>query len=514
MDERREKATKPKSVRNVITNWISFGYAVVINLFLTPFIVHSLGDARYGIWVLLASLVGYMGLLDMGVRSAVMRFVAGLHAKGEDRDASEVASTGVAIFVVLGSAAVLLAVPFAWALPSLFTLDSAYVAEARVVLLLGGASVATTLVGGVFGGVISAMQRFDLQSLLGLVVNTLRALLIVLALSLGYGLIEMSVVQFFCASVRAGGSYFLARRLYPELRVRPSLAVRKRVRQIFSFAALSSVLHVTRSIVMSGSLVIIGIFLPVTAVTFFSIASSLISYTRTAIAAIAQTVTPRASALQSLGEGEELRAVFLRLAKVASLVVAPIAITFLTRGDTFIGVWMGEGYVSSAGAVLSILALSLVVTAPGRVMYSAMIGMNLQRLLIPFQLAEAALNIGLSLLLVREFGIVGVAWANAIPTLVVTAVSLPWVVNRAALGIPAHRLFFSVVFRPWFSMVPFALVSLAVDARWEANSVLIFFLQVAAILPIALVGAYAVGVDHQERSEIHDHLRRQFRPVR
>ena len=40
---------------------------------IAPFLVHRLGELRYGEWILIASMTNYFGLLDLGigVRSAV-----------------------------------------------------------------------------------------------------------------------------------------------------------------------------------------------------------------------------------------------------------------------------------------------------------------------------------------------------------------------------------------------------------------------------------------------------------
>ncbi len=43
----------------------------MVAFFLTPFVVNSLGSTAYGIWVLLMSLTGYYGLLDLGVSAAL-----------------------------------------------------------------------------------------------------------------------------------------------------------------------------------------------------------------------------------------------------------------------------------------------------------------------------------------------------------------------------------------------------------------------------------------------------------
>jgi len=61
--------------------------------------VRHLGNSGYGVWALTMSVTGYLGLLDLGVRGAVTRFVAKFHARAEDENASRVLSSGLAIFV-------------------------------------------------------------------------------------------------------------------------------------------------------------------------------------------------------------------------------------------------------------------------------------------------------------------------------------------------------------------------------------------------------------------------------
>ncbi|HEV2246346.1 MAG TPA: hypothetical protein VGW37_06805 [Terriglobia bacterium] len=56
---------------------VQFAIAVVVAFFLTPFVIHSLGDRMYGFWTLAAAFVGYYGLMDLGLSSAVNRYIAG-----------------------------------------------------------------------------------------------------------------------------------------------------------------------------------------------------------------------------------------------------------------------------------------------------------------------------------------------------------------------------------------------------------------------------------------------------
>src|SRR5690242_1045357 len=96
-------------LRNIASNWGAFAFSAVVNFFLSPIVVHKLGDAAYGAWALLVALAGYLGLLDLGVRSAVTRFVAKLQASADHEEASRIASAALAIFSIAGVVAISIA---------------------------------------------------------------------------------------------------------------------------------------------------------------------------------------------------------------------------------------------------------------------------------------------------------------------------------------------------------------------------------------------------------------------
>jgi len=91
-------ATTPRAIRNVLANWTGYAVGVLVNFFLSPLIVHHLGASAYGVWTLLVTLTAYLGLLDLGIRSAVTRYVARSESQGDHETGPQVASTALAIF--------------------------------------------------------------------------------------------------------------------------------------------------------------------------------------------------------------------------------------------------------------------------------------------------------------------------------------------------------------------------------------------------------------------------------
>src|ERR1700683_336777 len=67
-----------------------------------PFIVHRLGDHNYGYWALVAAVLGYYGVLDLGIVTAVQYQVAKSLGDADHDSANRVISTGVFRFRGLG----------------------------------------------------------------------------------------------------------------------------------------------------------------------------------------------------------------------------------------------------------------------------------------------------------------------------------------------------------------------------------------------------------------------------
>jgi peptidoglycan biosynthesis protein MviN/MurJ (putative lipid II flippase) len=127
-----------------------------------------------------------------------------------------------------------------------------------------------------------------------------------------------------------------------------------------------------------------------------------------------------------------------------------------------------------------------------------MMGINKHKPLVPIAVGEAIVNLLLSIALIKKVGVVGVAWGTAIPNLAVSLFFWPWYANRT-LGIPLKKYMLSLWFLPLLAVSPFALCTLIVEKKWAAPSLSFFFLQIACLLPVVLLGAWFLGLSREER---------------
>jgi O-antigen/teichoic acid export membrane protein len=444
------------------------------------------------------SLTGYLGLLDAGVRGAVTRYVAKFHVQEHHEDASRTVASALVIFGFAGLLAVLISLALAFGAIDRFKVPVEYLPATRVVVCLAGVTVAASFMGGVFGGILVALQRFDLNNLIQVAGSGLRAVAVILLLSAGKGIVALASIQFVFTCLIGLASAWATLRLYPQLRIRLSTADAAHFRLILSFSAYSFLLHVFAYLILYTDSLVIAAFLPVSLVTFFSIPVTLITYSKGLISGITSPMTPLASRLEAQGNLDSLREVTLRSTRLATALILPICLTFILRGKTFIGLWMGPQYAELSWHVLWVLTLSVLFSTGPAVPWAVSFGIGKHKPLVPIYLCESFVNLGLSIYLVRKIGIVGVAWGTTLPDLLVCLLFWPWYVRRI-LQISIWRFLTNAWGKPWLAMIPFALCTYAMDHWWHATNLLVFFLQVALAVLFAITGFWLICLAPDER---------------
>jgi len=497
--------------RNIAANWLGFLFAAAVSFFLSPFIVRNLGNEAYGLWVLLGSLVGYLGLLDFGVRGAVTRYIALHHATNNSQESARVVSASLLLFGSSGLLAIFCAGVLAFLAPLVFNLPGPLVNGARIIIVIGGLNVAVALIGGVFGGIVAGLERFDIGSGIEICATAIRAGLIILALKSGYGLIALALIQLLSSISVGTAAWLAARRLYPQLQVRFQGPLRPYMRTLLSFGMFSSLIQVSGILIYYSNTLVIAAFLPIGLVTFFAIAASLCEYARNVVSGISTVIMPRVSALNALG-GEKLERAVIGAGRIATLITAPIVATFLWRGESFINLWMGSEYGATSGEILRLLAVVVLLGGGRSIAVSTIMGVNQHRYLAPLILLEGIFNLILSMILVGFLGLVGVAIGALIPSLIITLGYIPRLLNKST-GVRIGAFYRDAWMIPLLACIPFAIGTFLVELHFPANNLTIFFLQVLMLLPLIPVTLLAC-LTSIEKENVFSSIRRMTRPNR
>ncbi len=489
-------------VQNIFSNWLALAITTLVGFFLSPYVVHHLGNVTYGVWVLTLSFASYMNLLDLGLRGAVTRFVSKGVAQGNFEESSQ--SVSGALWIRLWISLAIIAVGFVLSVVfhHIFAIPPELQRDARLAILITCISVAITLWSGVFGSVLAALHRFDLTSAVSILQTCFRAAGVVWLLRSGHGILALAIWELCTSIVANGANVILAFRVFPQLEIafgRPSTATLGR---LWNYSILVFVIHTSVQVAYYSDNLVVGGFVSPAAVTIYAIGGILIAYARNIITSMTSTFTPLASSYDAVGNYDNLRKLVVHGTRAALVIALPIETALFFRGHTFIRLWMGEQYAEPSGTVMKILLLSVLFASANTTSVGIVFGMEKLKPIAVWAVGEAAANLILSIILVRHIGINGVAWGSAIPSVFCELVLWPVYISKL-LSIPLRTYLWQTWIRTGIAAIPFALACAATERFWHPRNLFEFFLQVGVLLPLVplslwLIFREEVGVQVRE----------------
>lgn len=365
--------------RNIFFNLIGWAWPMVLAFASLPYIVSQLGNDAYGIFAIVSIVAGYLGLLTAPVAMGNVRFMAEAYARQERPELRQTAVAGV---VIVGALSALGAVVMFLAADvlarSVFEIPAALVENAVIAFRLAAISFFLNGVAGALQGIPAAVRRYDILSLVSLVVGTLNTAGIILAIWWGWGLLGAVVAQVLSSALAmmafAAVAWLLLRR-FPDSD-RKSVINRPFMRRFVSFSFLLSAVQVAATIGLQIDRTLIGILLGTSAVTFYTVPAkitdsipSMMHYFCTAL----YPLSAEAAATDKLGD---LRRLYFEMVRILLWISAFIGTLLMVLSKDILMLWMGPEFRANSWLVLVLLAAGVIWRATGSVAYQVCNGLG------------------------------------------------------------------------------------------------------------------------------------------
>lgn len=432
---------------------------LALNLVLTPFVIHGLGISRFGLYILATSIADFLGTFDGGLYSSSQRYFAVYAGAGDRRSTSRLCLSLTAAVLVLGAIMAALLTLLAPALLTLFRVPESLRGEGQFLLRTLGVVIALELLRGVFAAILNARQRFAVSSLTTIGQYGIYAVGVIATVDNGWGLRGIAVTLLVQTGLSTLVLAVAARRYLslPHLRFLP----RAELLDFWRYASRAQIAGLSDLINLQSDSMIIGGFLNVQSVTFYSsgrnFASQLRSLPWNAIA-------PAASMLGSTFGQRGPEAVLVQFARLQRLwVQACSGWIAVAAGAAYFGVtqWLGPGF-RLAGVVSIVLLVGYLfrLWAGMMTVYCQTVGHP--ELEARYGLVSVLVNLVLTLALVIPFGVLGVVAATAAGQLVGSIYLLHIVRSKLSRQVPS---FLREV--PWLASVLAAAVTVILElAAW------------------------------------------------
>lgn len=389
---------------------------ICVAFFMLPYMLDSLGEEIYGMWVIIGSIISFYGMLDLGLSSATQRFFAYELPRGNLEELNKVLSTSFFLFILIGITA--LVITLISAIVSTYFFENSHdVFLFRRAFTIIGVGVAISFPFYVFNGVLTANLRYDYSCYIQLVKLFTRTLLFVYLLENNATIVELAVATVVADMMGFMLLYLFSRKLAPDIQIKYSFFDTKRMKKYFNFggfAVLSSASDNARQTVDS---LILGAFTGLSTVAHYNIASMIAIYVFNTLNSIFGLLTPLFTNYHSREQTDIAREKLFFVTKLATI-ISVLAIGIIASiGGPFISMWVGSGFLDSYYPLI-ILTTSAVIAGmqiPNRTMLFAIDKHQLYGIL---NIVEVVLNVVISLALVERYGMVGVAFGSLIPIVI------------------------------------------------------------------------------------------------
>ncbi len=493
------------SRKRVITNNIKYNIAsqivgFVVGLMLFPFIVSHVGKEVYGAYLLVTTCIGYFGVLDFGVGAAIPKYIAEFTGKNDLKGAGKIINSSLFFYTIVGIFVAICLVILSFCFDRIFHISSGDVAVMRQLFWVAALASLFIWPGRTFDSVLYGLQRFDWLAISNIVATILTGISAYFIFTYHLGMVWFVALFYVFIILRCLVSYIIVRYHILKTPIPFPYFDKETSKMIFGFSFFLFFSSLLSLFIFNFDSFVIGAFASVSAVTLYSVGYSLQNGFRSINSFIIGPILPASAKL----EGEQKEALQKELlfkgTKYVTMIFVPGVIITIIFAKLFINNWMGPGFEESILPAQVLIAFWIfgntinvgasLATAKGHV-----------KAFFKINLLNALLNVGLSLVLVRPLGILGVVLGTTIPMILIDfSLSLYQIVTIMKVS---FKDFFNVAIKKNLLVYLFTIiVSVAALKVFQPANVFLTILQMGIVYSIVMLGSFYLFLSPKEREEV------------
>lgn len=328
---------------NLICQLIVFSTNMVINFFLTPYILKKLGTEAYGFIGLINNFVSYLGVVTIALNSMAGRYITLSYHKGEKETAEEYYSSvffaNVILSVVVFAAAIVLTVNVSkW-----LNVPTVLLKDVRVTIILAAVNTIISLITVVYGIAAFIKNKLYKNSMGQMIAAIARVCMMIVT----FALFEAHMWYYTLAAIVSAVILLLIQmritsKLCPEFTIDIKKLEVKKISEIIKSGAWVSVESFNKILQTGLDLLISNVFVGVGATGLLSIAKTIPNVLTQVTSTIAGVFNPELARLYAENRMDELKREFLFTVRALSFIMIVPLIGFIIFGREFYTLWLPQ----------------------------------------------------------------------------------------------------------------------------------------------------------------------------
>lgn len=396
----------------VVLNYVVIFLNTIVGLLYTPYMLRMMGQSEYGLYSLVASVIAYLTVLDLGFGNAIVRYTAKFRAEKKTEEQYEMFGMFFLLYLVIGIIAFGIGLGLYFNVDTLFgnTMTAVELDRARIMMLLLVANLAFTFPMSIWGSIIQAYEDFVFQKSLNIFRIILNTAVMICLLHFGYKAVAMVVVQtIFNVLTLVVNFIYCRRKLNIHIYFRFKHFHWGFLKEVAIYSFWIFLNAIMDRVYWSTGQFVLGAMVGTAAVAVFAIAIQLEGMYMQFSTAISSVFLPKVTAMVATNRSrKEISDLFIRTGRIQYIVLAYILSGFIIFGRQFIELWAGAGY-SDAYIISLLFFIPLTVPLIQNLGITILQARNEMKFRSVLYIIIALVSLAMQIVLTRFFGGIGCA---------------------------------------------------------------------------------------------------------
>ena len=435
-------SAKPKELgfgANAARNVLSWFVPALVALIVVPITVRGLGPDAYGLLALVGALTGYLHLMELGLGSAVVRYLSYYRALNEGRPMLGILRFALTWFGGAGViGCVILVAGAEWFAGSLLDVPADLLPTAVVVIRITGFGFLMGMFTSVGAVIPMTFLRYDISAWATIVFGTLGSVGPAVLVTLGYGLVALSLFSLATSLLAIVFYTIVTVRLFKPIDLSAGPSWRSIRRKTFRFAGLAALNSIHSTVASQTSRVIVGVASGVAAAAYYQVPWMLANRVNTMLGRAAYVIFPTASGMKARHDEEGISRLYLRTSRLFFSVNGSASMAMCALAYPLLRYWVNADYATEGSVALVIFTLTQAVNAT--TMAASQLNMSAARpgVNLTFAISNSAVSLATVYPLTVRWGVTGAALSGLLGAANVPAFF--WYVHKHITHMSSRRV--------------------------------------------------------------------------
>ncbi len=489
-----------------ILGYVNYAVTMLIQLAYVPILLRLLGQAEYGVYQLVASVISYLSLLNFGFGGSYLRFYS--QCKGDKKKEDSLNGSYFIVFCIFAIiafiAGIILTVNTKVVLGTKLTANELDLAQKLMFIMAINMAISFPI--SVFSAIVTSRECFIFQKVVELLKSVFNPILVIFALLLGYGSIGLVLASTVLTVIAAGINIW-----YVLVKINAGFDFHKfnmkLMREVGAFSFFIFLNSIIDQINWNVDKFLLGRFVGSVSIALYSVGAQINNIYIQITDMLATVVAPRVNVIAANEKNPlpKLSALWIKVGRMQAMLVLAIISGFVIFGKEFIVLWAGQEYGSA-------YYITLLLIIPVSIPLCQTLGVDIQRALNKHQYrsfvyaAVAIANLFISIPLVKIYGAIGAALGTTI-ALLVGNVLIMNIIYKKIIGLDVLEFWKSIA-----TLVPSVVPSIICSFLYKKFIIIdrwsTLLIGCVLFMVVYIISLYLYGINQEEKEMLSPMIRK------